>query len=81
VNKENKPHKILVVGDSHARGCTARIKDHLSDSLKMCGYVTPGLSTNILITTASTEINNLTKMDAIVLVDRMISVGIILRLV
>jgi len=40
-----KDHKIIIVGDSHARGCTARIKDHLPNSFEVNGYIKPGVST------------------------------------
>jgi len=39
-----KDHKIIIVGDSHARGRTARIKDHLPDSFEVNSYMKPGVS-------------------------------------
>jgi len=46
VNRHRKKdHKIIIVGDSHARGCTASIKDHLLDSFEVSSYIKPGVST------------------------------------
>jgi hypothetical protein len=38
-----KDHKIIIVGDSHAWGCIARIKDHLPDSCGVNSYIKPGV--------------------------------------
>jgi hypothetical protein len=40
-----KDYKIIIVGDSHAQGCTARIKDHLPHSFEVNSYIKPGVST------------------------------------
>lgn len=45
VNRHRKKeHKIIIVGDSHARGRTARIKDHVPDSFEVNSYIKPGVS-------------------------------------
>jgi hypothetical protein len=58
---ENKDHKIIIIGDSHAQGCAARMNDYFSDNAEVSGYVKPGVPTDILVKTASNEINNLIK--------------------
>jgi hypothetical protein len=63
----SKDRKIIIVGDSHAQGCTARIKDYFSENVEVMGYVKPGVTTDILVKTASNDIINLTKKEAIIL--------------
>jgi hypothetical protein len=43
-----------------------RVKDCLNDGFDVSAYVKPGTSTDILIKTATSEINNLTKNNVIV---------------
>jgi signal transduction histidine kinase len=58
VNKPNKEHKIKVLADNHAQGCAMRVKDDLNDGFEVSAYVKPGKSTDILVETATSEINN-----------------------
>jgi hypothetical protein len=55
---ENKDRKFIIKGDSHARGCAARMNHSYRE---VRAYVNPGVSTDKLVKTASNEINNLTK--------------------
>jgi hypothetical protein len=50
-----KNRKILIIGDSHARRCAIKIKDHLSEIFEACTYIKPGVYSDILIKTASAE--------------------------
>jgi hypothetical protein len=43
------------------------MKEYSSENVEVRGYVKPGVSTDILVKTASNEINSLTKKDAIIL--------------
>jgi hypothetical protein len=36
---QNKGHKIVIIGDSHARGCPSNMKHNLNDSYKSSGYI------------------------------------------
>jgi hypothetical protein len=76
-----KDRKIIIVGDSHARGYEARTKKHFSEKVEVRGYVKPNVTTDILVKTVPSEINNLTKKDAIILwgEDQIMWVKIILR--
>jgi len=47
-----------------------RIKDYLNDWFEVSSYAKPGTSTDILIKTAKSEINNLTKNKAVVFLRR-----------
>lgn len=58
VDNQNKDHKILLVSDSHGRGCAERIKDNLSANYEVCGYVKPGMTSDIFTKTTLAEINN-----------------------
>jgi hypothetical protein len=39
--------KLLIIGDSHARGCATRVKDLINDNFVTCGFVKPGSGANI----------------------------------
>ena len=42
-NKQmDKKHKIIVIGDSQARGCASEIKLNLDEGFEVQGFVTPG---------------------------------------
>jgi hypothetical protein len=41
-------HKILIIGDSHARGCAARMITSLDTRFEACGVINPGSSTESL---------------------------------
>ena len=58
---KNKDHTIIIIGDSHARGCAVRMNEYFSENVEVRGCVQPGVSTDILVKTASNEINNLAK--------------------
>jgi hypothetical protein len=64
--KQVVPQKVVIIGDSHARGCAANMKYSLKNNYKVIGYVKPGASIDTLISTAKTDIENLNKNDVIV---------------
>jgi hypothetical protein len=39
---EKKPHKVVVIGDSHARGCAAVAKKQLNNDYEVFGFVVLG---------------------------------------
>jgi len=61
-----KKHKIIVTGDSHARGCTAEIQLNLDGGFEVQGFVTPGTGVNIITTSAKRDIQYLSKQDVVV---------------
>ena len=68
-------HKIVIIGDSHARGCANNVKSNLSDNFRTEGIVKPGAVMNTLMTSGIGVIKELTNKDIIVLwVEPMISV-------
>ena len=61
--RKSKKHSILVVDDSHARGCSARVKDKLNDTFDVTGLVKPGTVINTLTSMAKGDMENLTDND------------------
>jgi len=54
-NKKNcetnkKEHNVLLIGDSHARGCTIILQDKLKDQYMVTGFVKPRANVENLIT-------------------------------
>jgi hypothetical protein len=44
--------KLIIIGNSHARGCAARVKNLTNDKFEICGFVKPGSGVNILTKSA-----------------------------
>jgi hypothetical protein len=40
--ESQKKKKVILVGDSHARGCAEKLMNQLSDQYEITGYVKPG---------------------------------------
>ena len=54
--QKEKKHRIIVIGDSHARGCAAEIKSNLDEDFMVQGFVNPGTGLNTIITSAKRDI-------------------------
>jgi hypothetical protein len=52
-------HKVLLVEDSHLRGCAAHMKSILNDQFEVCGYINSGASSKIVMESAKNDIKNL----------------------
>ena len=59
--------KIIITGDSHAKGCAANIKQVLGKTTEVAGYVSPGSNLDSITRMANNEINKLTKKDTVVI--------------
>jgi hypothetical protein len=59
-------HKVLLIGDSHAKKCAAELRNNLDSRYETSGMVKPGVKTNSLIVTWKNEIRELTDKDIIV---------------
>jgi hypothetical protein len=59
-------HKIIVYGNSHARGCAPEIKLNLDEGLEVQGFVNSGTGVHIITTSAKTDIQHLSKQDMVV---------------
>jgi hypothetical protein len=40
----NEIHKVIIVGDSHARGCASEVKQKLNSDYEVVGFTNPGSS-------------------------------------
>jgi hypothetical protein len=60
-SKAKPKHKIVIIGDSHARGCASRLQKKLKDQYEVIGYVKPSAGAAVLTKTAQQEISGLTE--------------------
>jgi hypothetical protein len=65
--KKLKKKKIVVLGDSHARGCARELASCLGNKFEVNGMVMPGAGLAHISTLAKEEIRNLTPGDAVVI--------------
>ena len=63
----NSVHKVLIVGDSHARGCAAEVKLRLNGEYEVVGFANPGSTMKAIKESAKGNIDQLTKKDVVVL--------------
>ena len=59
-------HKILIIGDSHARNCANLLQGNLSTEFKVASLVKPGANMSEITNTAREELNTLRNDDLIV---------------
>ena len=64
--QEKKKHKIIVIGDSHARGCAAEIKTNLDKDFDILGFVNPGAGLSTITASAELDIQQLSKQDVVI---------------
>jgi hypothetical protein len=62
-----KQHKVMILGDSHARGCAAEVKHLLSSDFEVFGTTNPGAGMKTIKDTAGAKVQQLTKKDVVVL--------------
>jgi len=58
--------KILIIGDSHARGIASEIQHNLDDGYEIQGIVKSGSDLAAITNTVKRESNTLTKQDAVI---------------
>jgi hypothetical protein len=54
-------HKIIVIGDSHARGCAVEIQLNLDEGFEVQVFVTPGTGVSTITISAESDIQHLSK--------------------
>jgi hypothetical protein len=59
-------HKIMILGDCHARGLSSNVKNNLDENYSVCGLVKPGVKIASHIFSLTADINLLTKNDLII---------------
>jgi len=62
----NKIHKVVAVGDSHARGCASEVKQKLNSEYEVVGFSNPGSSMKGIKESVKLKMAQLTKKDIIV---------------
>jgi len=60
-------HKIVIIGDSHARGCAAELKSNLDMDFEIQGYIKPGTGLKTISTSAKRDIQQQTTQDVVVM--------------
>jgi len=65
-SESSATHKILIIGDSHARNRTNLLQDNLSSDFKVTSFVKPGANMKEIGNTASNEIKALQSDDLVV---------------
>jgi hypothetical protein len=58
-------HKVLIIGDSHAKKCAAELQHNLDLRYEVSGFIKPGPTTSEIIKTAEDEISTLKCNDVI----------------
>ena len=61
-----KRNKVLIIGDSHARGCAQEIRHNLSHDFNVQENVKPGATLQAIVTTSTDSMKKLTKEDVVV---------------
>jgi hypothetical protein len=59
--KINAKRKIVLIGDSHARGCASKLREKLKEQYEVTGYVIPGGDAAVFTQTAQQETGGLTE--------------------
>ena len=64
--REGSKHKILIIGDSHARGCATEMKAILNTDFEVQGFVYPDAGLKTITSTAKNDISKLSKKDVVI---------------
>ena len=59
-------NKIIILGDSHARGCAQEVQHNLGHDFEVHGIVKPGADSEIIVNTSTKITGKLTKNDVVV---------------
>jgi hypothetical protein len=62
----NDKRKIVIIGDSHARNCAAKLQHQLRRKYSVIGHVKPGAEMKQIVNSGKKEVNNLKGDDVIV---------------
>jgi hypothetical protein len=65
-NLQNLRHKILIIGDSHARGMAAKLRHSLEDQYSVQGLVKPGADLAAVLTSGVKDIKGFSKRDMVI---------------
>jgi hypothetical protein len=59
--QDRKRNKIVIIGDSHARGCAQEIRHNLKQDYEIDGYVKPGANLQTIVKVPTESLENLQK--------------------
>jgi len=62
-----KRNKIIILGDSHARGCASEVQHNLDHTFETQGTVKPGANLEEIVTPPTDTTTKLTKKDVVVI--------------
>ena len=62
----NKCHRVILIGDSHARDCAPKLSNYLDTSYEVIGYVSPGAGLEVITNLANKELDHFTQEDLVV---------------
>jgi hypothetical protein len=57
---------MIIIGDSHARGCASNLRHNLNDDFGITGFVKPGATIDTLIYSITEDTKPLTNDDLLV---------------
>jgi len=66
LSSSESSHKVLLIGDSHARNCANPLQDNLNVDFKVISFVKPGANMKELVNTGINEIKALHSDDLVV---------------
>ena len=64
---DKKQNKIIIIGDSHARGCAQELQHKLGHGFQVQGFVKPAANLQTIVNTSPKTMGKLTKKDVVVL--------------
>jgi hypothetical protein len=64
---KEEQHKVIVVGDSHARKCATELGQLLNNDFEVLGFVNPGSGMKYIKDTPGVKLQQLSKKDVLVL--------------
>jgi len=64
---KSKAHKVLILGDSHARRCASEVKQQLNNEYEVFGFINPGSGMKDIKESAEMKMAQLTRENIVVL--------------
>ena len=66
VSSSRKSNKVLIIRDSHVRGLSEQIRNHLNSPFNLSGITKPNADTESVTSSSHFEAENLTKKDLLI---------------
>ena len=60
-------HKIMILGDSHARRCADLVQDNLNSDYRVSSFIKPSAQMSEIVTSINKEVHSLTNNDVIII--------------